>query len=307
VQIEIVGTQFGPLTPLDLLTGELLPGAVAPSATYGRRAASNFTAAGCIVTVAGSVMQCLLGQGTGAGLAWRVAVGGQLSPPSAQATAYLPPVVFYFEGGGAHLGVTPGGQGVTIFGTNFGPSGSPLRATYGVNVTGEKEFEAQGCAVTSAHTQITCLTAPGAGATLSWTVTVDGQDSVVAFTDYAPPSVEALEGPGARDADPNGGQLVTLRGANFGAAQWLQGVSYGPTGYEYAALNCSVAAPHTTLVCFTAPGCGARVGRCARAHDERLPLARRSDRRRVARAAARVRERAEGGRHKRHGGHHHNW
>ena len=62
-------------------------------------------------------------------------------------------------------------------------------------------FKPSNCTVTAPNTQITCQTAPGAGATLSWTVSVDEQDSVVAFTDYAPPSVEALEGPGARDAD----------------------------------------------------------------------------------------------------------
>jgi hypothetical protein len=257
VQIEVVGTQFGPPTPIDASSGLPMAGAITPTAIYGRRGVANFSATDCIVTVAGTVMQCLLGPGTGAGLSWRVAVGGQLSPPSAQTTAYLPPVVFYFSGDGAHLGATPGAQNVTIFGTNFGPLGSPLRAAYGVNVTGGKDFVAVGCAVTAAHTAITCATAPGAGATLSWTVTVDEQDSVVAFTDYAPPSVDALEGPGAQDGDPNGGQLVVVRGTNFGAPQWFERATYGPTGYEYAAINCSLATPHETLFCFTAPGCGA--------------------------------------------------
>jgi hypothetical protein len=50
---------------------------------------------------------------------------------------------------------------------------------------------------------------------------------------------------------------VTVRGANFGTRAWLEAVTYGPTGYEYAAANCTLAAAHTTLACFTAPGCGA--------------------------------------------------
>ena len=93
----------------------------------------------------------------------------------------------------------------------------------------------------------------------------------MAFTDYAPPSIEALEGPGAANADPNGGQLVTVRGANFGTRAWLEAVTYGPTGYEYAAANCTLAAAHTTLACFTAPGCGAGLRWVVRVRGQASP------------------------------------
>ena len=205
-------------------------------------------------------MSCQLGEGTGAGLAWAVSVGGQLSAPSAQLTAYLPPTVSSFGGQGAHLAGTPGSESVVISGANFGPLSTPsalLAAAYGVNASGPKEFQGAQCNVTVAHTQVTCLTAPGAGGRLSWSLTVDAQPSVLASTDYSPPAIAALTGPGAASANPNGGQQVTLTGSNFGEPQWLEGVSYGPTGYEYTALGCNTTVPHGVIVCLTAPGCGA--------------------------------------------------
>ncbi len=50
-------------------------------------------------------------------------------------------------------------------------------------------FPAIGCVVSEAHTIINCSTAPGAGAGLSWVVSVGGQTSQAPVTSYAPPEI----------------------------------------------------------------------------------------------------------------------
>ncbi len=47
---------------------------------------------------------------------------------------------------------------------------------------------------------------PGAGAGLLWTIVIDGQKSSVTTTDYAPPAILRFEGPGATNANTDGGQ-----------------------------------------------------------------------------------------------------
>ena len=49
------------------------------------------------------------------------------------------------------------------------------------------EFEATGCRVTLPHEKIECSTAPGAGAGLSWSLTVDYQQSETETTFYGEP------------------------------------------------------------------------------------------------------------------------
>lgn len=50
-------------------------------------------------------------------------------------------------------------------------------------------FPALSCVVSEAHTIINCSTAPGAGAGLSWVVTVGGQVSQAPVTSYAGPQI----------------------------------------------------------------------------------------------------------------------
>ena len=123
-------------------------------------------------------------------------------------------------------------------------------------------FTATDCHVTLAHVEITCLTTEGAGEDLRWTVVVDNQTSVQPATDYGIPEIHSVDGPGAREASTDGRQLVYLRGKNFGPVTSLHGrdfldyVTYGPSGSEYAATECVVVG-HTTIRCVTAPGVGA--------------------------------------------------
>jgi hypothetical protein len=257
--VTLAGSNFGPLGS-------------AANATYTRAADGRaYAAIGCAVVTADTAIQCLLAPGTGAGYAWRAVVGAQASAPCAGCalTAYLPPVVASFAGAAAAAAGTPGGDAIIIAGSNFGPGGpgaAPVTAYYGTsnfNGTGafRAQFNATGCAVSVPHVQITCTTGAGAGAGLQWRVTVDGQQSVQMTTAYAPPSVAAVDaldaGVSAASLSPDGGQRVRLSGANLGASSaWLGAVTYGTTGYEYAAVGCNVTAPHAAIVCSTAPGSG---------------------------------------------------
>jgi hypothetical protein len=70
------------------------------------------------------------------------------------------------------------------------------------------------------------LTLPGAGESLQWTVTVDGQLSEVSSTDYAPPVITALSGLGAVNASVYGNQQVVITGNYFGPKIDVYGVKY---------------------------------------------------------------------------------
>ena len=123
----------------------------------------------CAVTIAHTEITCASAPGTGSGYSVQAAVGGQpsnvLRPPMSYGapvmTAFTPPTGM----------ATTGGVNVIITGTNFGPTGGavPLSASYasarGAGAT-PLSFTPTNCTVTQADVQITCLTAPGAGANL---------------------------------------------------------------------------------------------------------------------------------------------
>ena len=60
---------------------------------------------------------------------------------------------------------------------------------------------------------------------------------------------------------PSCAQWLTITGSNFGAdSSVVMRVSYGPTGTEFVARNCTIVVPHTTLECLTPPGVGIGLG-----------------------------------------------
>ena len=82
-----------------------------------------------------------------------------------------------------------------IAGRGFGPVGvfppqvdlvsySPL----GINYT----FLARHCFVSVSDVEITCLTAPGVGKQLTWSVIVAGQRSSSPINHYSPPSIASI-------------------------------------------------------------------------------------------------------------------
>ena len=175
---------------------------------------------------------------------------------------------------------TSGSETIVIQGTGFPSSFAPLPGAaledlllvrYKSNLTaGSPEFQATNCRVTVAYTQLTCLSAPGYGLGFSFQVRIGSNAGVyqgmpiftsapsVVQLSYARPTVDSLSGPGTENALTAGGQLVTLRGSNFGsqAANRVDQVRYGPSGFDFLARNCSVTVGHSEIQCSTEEGLG---------------------------------------------------
>jgi hypothetical protein len=257
-QVVLSGSQFGLLTPLSG-NGNPVAGALQPIAKYGHVGSSplTYTAAECRVSVANSQIICLTVEGTGKDLVWQVTVGEQASVIfTDKTTSYAAPIVASYAGDGAADAFTWGDQVVHISGTNFGPMGTVVsQATYssGVNST---VFTAYNCTLVVAHTMVDCMTTVGAGAGLSWILVIDEQQSVSPTTAYGAPVIYNFSGPGAMDASTDGGDLVIITGSFFSIDQFLESVTYGPTGAEFKAVNYHLLEPHKQIACYTAPGAG---------------------------------------------------
>ena len=116
-----------------------------------------------------------------------------------------------------------------ITGDQFGPASMSatgvgalpqVGASYGDPADTVLRYTAAACSVTTAHTTMTCLTAPGTGAGLVWGVTVANQSSarlMSATTSYAPPTVALFSGPGASLANTYGYETVAISGEGAAA------------------------------------------------------------------------------------------
>jgi hypothetical protein len=278
--ILIDGSQFGPIS---------FPVSTQLTVTYGKAGdVGRYTAQGCAVSSAPplkSTITCSTDQGVGAGFSFLVSIGGQTSVVYASNAGYAPPQIFTFSGPGASQADTNGAQSVVIYGRNFGPNNAYtnalLSATYGVALkeggaaflarTPSVSYTAAGCAVTVPHTQVTCQTAPGAGATLGWKLVLDSQPSSTPTTNYNPPVVSAIVYASnlqpVTAANVNGGDVVQLIGQFFGPMPYrnasgalvstslVQRVLYGPSGTENVLLNWT-AVSQTRIVAVLQPGIG---------------------------------------------------
>ena len=94
------------------------------------------------------------------------------------------------------------------------------RAGTVVQPTAAQLLKASGAgAIAGTVAAIRCRSTPaGVGTGLRWAVTVNGLVSPASpqTTGYARPLVSSVSGPGARDARTRGGEIVYIRGANFG-------------------------------------------------------------------------------------------
>lgn len=248
-QVVLEGANFGPLgsTHLGLVTYGVAP------------AANEYTAAECAVTASDTTISCVTVQGTGRDHMWRLSVGGQETPQLVGNTSYAPPIVSFFEGPGAVDADTVGNETVSIYGRNFGDDIAMVsQVAYEVPDTA-MSFEATDCIMAAPHTKITCFTAPGAGAALTWAVTVDGQGSSNPVTNYERPSIAALSAGQLHAMSTDGEQEVVLQGTNFGPpgtpGPFLQWVKYGPTGVEYTAASWQVV-DHDRITAVTTPSVG---------------------------------------------------
>jgi hypothetical protein len=148
------------------------------------------------------------------------------------------------------VGGGQGGESVTVVGTNLGPLNAAFAAPNFVNYTsGGRTFTAVNCTtltlapstpdLSSPNLQQTvCLSAPGVGAGLLWTVTrvglvsppfamPGGPTPTQSASRYTPPAIAAVV-PAVAPFATRGQQSVTLRGSNFGPADLAPLVTYGP-------------------------------------------------------------------------------
>ena len=227
---------------------------------------TKYTAVNCVVISAQTMLQCSAAAGSGGaapGYYLQLSVGGQGSNVFAAQMSYAPPVISGFQPTGGLE--TSGGQTVLLTGVNFGPYQDPtlvITASYSTaagTLGAAYSYPASNCAVTVANTQITCTTAPGAGAALTWELMVDGLKSITATTSYAPPAISSIVtasgAPITAALSPNAQTTLILLGSNFGqpdnaqysygfggmlntssvpkATDLLTSITYGPSGTEY--------------------------------------------------------------------------
>lgn len=194
--------------PLQLNFGPF--GSPIDSVTFGRGGRSEFIAFGCFLAEQHYNITCFTPVGAGAGHSFFVVVDGQSSV--APSTNYGPPRVSYFSGPGAVDAKTDGGQIVDITGDFFSIQAYLQRVTYGPTGT---EFDARTCYLRENHTVLRCLTAPGTGRKLYWSITVLAQTSGLSSntTSYEPPVISAwapLTG-----TPTQGGTPIVIRGTGF--------------------------------------------------------------------------------------------
>ncbi|GLE01990.1 hypothetical protein PINS_up010828 [Pythium insidiosum] len=207
-----------------------------------------------------SQLECVAVAGTGRGFAWRVLVQGQHSPWFLQSnTSYAGPIVTrVLRPTGEAVIRTDGAEQIVIYGKNFGERNVSRITSVTYGVQGD-ELLARDCAVVVDHEQISCRTAPGVGARLSWIVKIDGQASAMPTISYARPFIASIDGPGAIDAAVEGGQLVYLRGGNFGPSSIaIERVTYGPSGREFIVSDI-VRHDDAVIVCRTVAGVGTQL------------------------------------------------
>eukprot|EP00520_Triparma_pacifica_P008947 CAMPEP_0118663976 /NCGR_PEP_ID=MMETSP0785-20121206/17747_1 /TAXON_ID=91992 /ORGANISM="Bolidomonas pacifica, Strain CCMP 1866" /LENGTH=4925 /DNA_ID=CAMNT_0006557813 /DNA_START=422 /DNA_END=15195 /DNA_ORIENTATION=+ len=256
-EIHIYGENFGP-------AGD----PYSPEMSYGLTTAKKYNGTGCYVSNAYNKITCLSAPGTGFDHWAKVVVGGQVSPIFDAEIAYARPSVHYFKPEwekdltveGAQ---TPGNEWIVVHGENFGTVSNNAinKISYGPN--GVEYVPCAGasapnctCTVIVDHEQIRCLMTAGSGKMHRWIVMIDGQNSTVSTTSYDRPSISGIEGPGAIDANCDGGESVTLSGKNFGPGRnSVEMVTYGPAGNEFTAEIVEYKS-HAEIVCKTVKGLG---------------------------------------------------
>jgi hypothetical protein len=257
-----------------------------------------FQSTSCSVVIPSLEVQCEAPVGVGAGHAVTLSVDGVPSAPFVNTTlSYAPPVILglavvrpvSLEGAGDVVG-TSGGSTVIITGVSFGPKTLGPRTLGAVSYTSGATraaadgvvFIARECTITTDHVEITCVLAPGVGASLQFAVTIAGQSSVVPRTSYHAPvltsiglwtpgssSVNGSSVNGSESAlsslDTQGGQVLAFIGNFFGPpagatpiqATGLRRGDYPAGSGSVTTTACTVqGAGHTLVHCVTPPGVG---------------------------------------------------
>ena len=211
---------------------------------------SSFGAGPAVVTIGGQVcpsvqtltahqtIVCQTPPATNAPPTVVVTVGGQASAPS-NPLLYAGPSV---TGIVPNHGATAGGYSVTIAGSNFGTDDCEAALVVAVGATVATVTGRQ-------DNLITFTMPPGAGLVNPVTVSVAGLSANSVNFAYDPPTITMASPLGPT----SGGAVVTLNGANFGAAGAV--VTVGGA----AASNVQHTTPHTALAFTAPPGTGPNV------------------------------------------------
>ena len=292
-EIVIRGSDFGAATEegLDCAHASravLRYGGSAASASVVKYGTATELTARCCKIINSNLASCLSTAGVGRDFTWSLTIGGQASNAFAsEDTGYAAPVLVMYTGAGAKEAVTEGGQDVIIEGRNFGPASlsrtskdgvatvvplaSISKVTYGKHGT-EYEVPVAQCSISTNHFFVTCKTVPGAGKGLKWFINIDGQQSITPSTYFGAPAITSIVGPSLALLSTSGKETITLKGSNFGPSpldagaltkspvtglDFLEKVTYGPNGIEYAASGCEVTVNSKEITCTTVAGVGA--------------------------------------------------
>ena len=157
---------------------------------------------------------------------------------------------------------TEGSDKMIIKGNNFGK-----QSTFAVphvlyesmnNADGSiQSYEANSCAISVDHEEITCLTVEGAGESYSLSVTIDEQRSVVATSSYNLPEIYRITGPGSTNEMGMATKLYTCMAKILDLplrCRFWNMFHTAKTGDEYHA-KCNHLS-HTLVHCLTSPGAG---------------------------------------------------
>ena len=227
-------------------------------------------------------VECMSSEGFGNNFDYIITVDGQVSNVGAFNGSYAAPSINNVKkadalqilmtnsqtfGSARLLGI--GSETVIIEGSNFGPD-TPVNEITASYSNGDSIFDAVKCKILVPHTQISCLSAPGAGINHVWSIKVGGQDSEIPTTSYLPPIVTSVtrylaDSPTMtfdelhENFTTRGGEIIEIQGENFGPASkssdLLKWVKYGPSGELYDAENCTVLSDNK-ITCLTIPGSG---------------------------------------------------
>lgn len=188
--VEIRGSNLGPPSDPTYYQYSVRATSSWPSSLIKDKNLTEFTASGCVHHIPHKAIRCIVPEGAGANIAWKLFIDGQESVQPT--TAYGPPEIFkiYPEknrgtgsqevGNSTINAVTGGGDIIHIIGKNFGSNIKYLESMmYGCNGAPEQwNFDiTSSCRLVQKHTEFVCTTAPGVGQSLFFTIIVAGQTS----------------------------------------------------------------------------------------------------------------------------------
>jgi hypothetical protein len=253
--IDITGTDVG-LTS-SVVTVRLTGG----SAGLSRRS-HTLPPGACTVVHPGTTLRCPSAPGVGANYSFVVAVDGGASDPSADTLSYAPPGINALDGPGSAGAPARGGSFIYLRGSNFGPADDATIVVTAWATPAANDslvFPGGDCVVVEAHVAVRCVVTAGAGAAVSWRVSVEGQANAMPLASYAAPTLDAaaFADPNVTQADTQGGTRLLLRGRDlWNNVAHVAVVVTTPAGASPVPA-CAFVAVDTTLECILPPGAGA--------------------------------------------------